>query len=147
MSNKSILAIILIIVAGVVYYFTKGKIDTASKDETIKLGIIYGYTGPIESLTPDMAKAAELAITEVNNSGNFIAKKVEGVRADSTCVDAEVAAAASTHVESARTPSTFFEIKFPELFTSVIANSAAFAMSGVRAVSYTHLTLPTSVTV
>ena len=30
MSNKSILAIILIIVAGVVYYFTKDKIDTAS---------------------------------------------------------------------------------------------------------------------
>ena len=58
MSNKSILAIILIIVAGVVYYFTKDKIDTASKYETIKLGIIYGYTGPIESLTPDMAKAA-----------------------------------------------------------------------------------------
>ena len=75
MSNKSILAIILIIVAGVVYYFTKDKIDTASKDKTIKLGIIYGYTGPIESLTPDMAKAAELAISEVNSSGNFIAKK------------------------------------------------------------------------
>ena len=65
MSNKSILAIILIIVAGVVYYFTKDKIDTASKDETIKLGIIYGYTGPIESLTPDMAKAAELAIADL----------------------------------------------------------------------------------
>ena len=95
MSNKSILAIILIIVAGVVYYFTKDKIDTASKDETIKLGIIYGYTGPIESLTPDMAKAAELAITEVNNSGNFIAKKVEGVRADSTCVDAAAATSAA----------------------------------------------------
>ena len=45
---------------------------------------------------------------------------------------AEVAAAASTHVESARTPSTFLAIKFPELLTSVIANSAAFAMSGVR---------------
>ena len=95
MSNKSILAIILIIVAGVVYYFTKDKIDTASKDETIKLGIIYGYTGPIESLTPDMAKAAELAITEVNNSGNFISKKVEGVRADSTCVDAAAATSAA----------------------------------------------------
>ena len=95
MSNKSILAIILIIVAGVVYYFTKDKIDTASKDETIKLGIIYGYTGPIESLTPDMAKAAELAITEVNDSGNFIANKVEGVRADSTCVDAAAATSAA----------------------------------------------------
>ena len=28
-----------------------------SYGETVKLGIIFGYTGPIESLTPDMAKA------------------------------------------------------------------------------------------
>ena len=41
MSNKSILAIILIIVAGVVYYFTKDKMDTASKDETNNTSIFY----------------------------------------------------------------------------------------------------------
>ncbi len=37
--------------------------------ETIKLGVILGYTGPIESLTPDMAAGAELAIKEVSKSG------------------------------------------------------------------------------
>ena len=34
--------------------------------ETIKLGVILGYTGPIESLTPDMAAGAELAIKELS---------------------------------------------------------------------------------
>ncbi len=65
--------------------------------ETVKLGIIFGYTGPIESLTPDMAKASELAISEVNKSGKFMSgnTKIKGVRADSTCVDAAAATAAA----------------------------------------------------
>ena len=45
-----------------------------SYGETVKLGIIFGYTGPIESLTPDMAKASELAISEVNKSGKFMSE-------------------------------------------------------------------------
>ena len=60
----------------------------------IKMGIILGFTGPIESLAPVMAKSAELAIEEVNNSGNFMHGKIVGVRADSTCVDAAAAQAA-----------------------------------------------------
>ena len=65
--------------------------------ETVKLGIIFGYTGPIESLTPDMAKASELAISEVNKSGKFMSgnAKIKGIRADSTCVDAAAATAAA----------------------------------------------------
>ena len=65
--------------------------------ENVKLGIIFGYTVPIESLTPDMAKAAELAISEVNKSGKFMSSntKIEGIRADSTCVDAAAATAAA----------------------------------------------------
>ena len=34
--------------------------------EEIKLGIIYGFTGPIESLTGSMAAASEAAIKEVS---------------------------------------------------------------------------------
>ncbi len=65
--------------------------------ENVKLGIIFGYTGPIESLTPDMAKASELAISEVNKSGKFMSgnTKIKGIRADSTCVDAAAATAAA----------------------------------------------------
>ena len=37
--------------------------------EEVKIGIILGFTGPIESLTPDMGAGAELAIAEVNGGG------------------------------------------------------------------------------
>ena len=40
--------------------------------EEIKLGIIYGFTGPIESLTGSMAAASEAAIKEVSDSGLFL---------------------------------------------------------------------------
>ena len=42
--------------------------STAVNAETIKLGVILGYTGPIESLTPDMAAGAELAIKEASKA-------------------------------------------------------------------------------
>ena len=62
----------------------------------IKIGIILGFTGPIESLTPSMGDGAELAISEVNDSGLLLGgKTVAGVRADSTCIDAAAATAAA----------------------------------------------------
>ena len=62
----------------------------------VKLGIILGYTGPIESLTPDMAMGAELAISEVNASGAFMnGAKISSVRGDSTCIDSAAATAAA----------------------------------------------------
>ena len=61
-------------------------LNTASFSD-VKLGIILGFTGPIESLTPDMAAGAELAIDEINKSKHFSMGKVSGIRADSTCVD------------------------------------------------------------
>jgi branched-chain amino acid transport system substrate-binding protein len=63
--------------------------------DDIKIGIILGFTGPIESLTPAMAAGAELAFSEASKSGNFMGgKTVVSVRGDSTCID--VAAASST---------------------------------------------------
>ena len=38
----------------------------------IKMGIILGFTGPIESLTTDMAGSAELAFKEASDSGNLL---------------------------------------------------------------------------
>jgi branched-chain amino acid transport system substrate-binding protein len=62
--------------------------------ENIKLGIILGYTGPLESLTQQMAQGAETAIAEVNASGLLLGgTTVEGVRGDSTCIDAGAATA------------------------------------------------------
>ena len=39
-----------------------------SMADDVKIGVILGFTGPIESLTPDMAAGAELAMKEVNDS-------------------------------------------------------------------------------
>ena len=38
----------------------------------IKIGIILGFTGPIESLTPAMAASAELAFKEASDSGSLL---------------------------------------------------------------------------
>lgn len=62
----------------------------------VKLGIILGFTGPIESVTPGMADAAELAMKEVSDSGKLLGgETVTPVRADSTCVDSAAATAAA----------------------------------------------------
>ncbi len=70
--------------------------------EDIKIGIILGFTGPIESLTPAMASGAELALAEASKSGNLLdGKTVVGVRADSTCIDAAAASSAAERLITA----------------------------------------------
>ena len=71
-----------------------------------KIGIILGFTGPIESLTPDMADGAEMAIDEVNKSGAFMGGKIHGVRADSTCIDSAAATAAAAAGSAAQSRAT-----------------------------------------
>ncbi len=67
----------------------------------IKIGVILGFTGPIESLTPQMADGAELAMKEVTDSGKLLGgAKVTSVRGDSTCIDAGAATAAAERMIS-----------------------------------------------
>ena len=62
----------------------------------IKMGIILGFTGPIESLTPAMAASAELAFKEASDSGKLLGgETITPVRADSTCVDSAAATTAA----------------------------------------------------
>jgi branched-chain amino acid transport system substrate-binding protein len=64
----------------------------AYAQEEIKIGIILGFTGPIESLTQQMAGSAEIAMKEVSDSGLLLGgSTVTPVRGDSTCVDAAAA--------------------------------------------------------
>jgi len=68
----------------------------AASADNVKLGILFGFTGPIESLTPPMAAGAEAAMAEVSASGKFMGgSTVESVRADSTCVDSAAATSAA----------------------------------------------------
>lgn len=64
--------------------------------DEIKIGVLLGFTGPIESLTGHMADGAELAIREVSESGALLGGlTVTPVRADSACVDSAVATASA----------------------------------------------------
>lgn len=72
----------------------------AASADDVKLGILIGFTGPIESLTSHMAAAAELAMAEVNASGKS-AHTFMSVRGDSTCVDAAAAQAAGERMVTA----------------------------------------------
>jgi len=54
----------------------------------VKLGILIGFTGPIESLTGPMAAGAELAMKEVSDSGKLLdGATVTPMRADTGCID------------------------------------------------------------
>jgi len=62
----------------------------------IKMGIILGFTGPIESLTPAMRDSAKLAFKEASDSGSLLGgKKITVLEGDSTCVDSAAAQAAA----------------------------------------------------
>lgn len=64
--------------------------------EEVKIGILQGFTGPTESLVGPMAAAMEMAIDEINDSGNFMdGMTVVPVRGDSTCIDASAGTAAA----------------------------------------------------
>ena len=63
--------------------------------EDIKIGLSLGFTGPLESMSPNMANGAEMAIKEASDSGKFLnGSTVTAVRADNTCADAAAAVAA-----------------------------------------------------
>ena len=77
-----------------------GLIAQSAAADEIKIGIILGFTGPIESLTPGMADSAELAFSEV--SGSLLdGREITPVRADSTCVDSSAATAAAERLVTA----------------------------------------------
>jgi len=64
--------------------------------EEIKLGVLLSFTGPIESLTPAMAGGAEMAMSEVSESGLLLdGTTVTPVRGDATCIDNGAATAAA----------------------------------------------------
>jgi len=69
---------------------------STSHAKTVNVGIILGFTGPIESLTPDMAAGAELAFSEASESGNLLnGSTINVIRADSTCIDSAAATSAA----------------------------------------------------
>ena len=73
---------------------------TASAED-VKVGILLGFTGPLESTVPDMAKGAEFAFKEINDSGKFGLGTIVTVNGDTTCVDAAAATSAAERMVTA----------------------------------------------
>ena len=93
--------------------------------DDVKIGVILGYTGPIESLTPDMAAGAELAMKEVNDSGNFMnSMTVVPVRGDSTCIDAQAASATAERLITAEGISAIVGADCSGVTTAILQNVA-----------------------
>ena len=70
--------------------------------EEVKIGVILGFTGPLESITPAMGAGAELAMAEVTEAGTLLGgATVTSVRADSTCIDAGAATTAAERLVTA----------------------------------------------
>ena len=74
---------------------------TANTYAEIKMGIILGFTGPIESLTPAMRDSAKLAFKEASDSGALLGgETITVLEGDSTCVDSAAAQAAAEKLVS-----------------------------------------------
>ena len=115
--NKKIVGIVVaVIVAVAAYFIYSGQQAKKAEEEAaamvaaetarmaeeaaelaanqINVGIILGYTGPIESLVADMGPAAEFAFAEVNASGLLLGgKTINVITGDSTCIDSAAATA------------------------------------------------------
>lgn len=92
-------------------------------DHEIKIGVILGFSGPIESITPPMADSAELAMQEVTDSGALLdGMVVTPVRADSTCVDAAAATAAAERLLSSEGAVAIYGPDCSGVTTAVVNN-------------------------
>ena len=50
----------------------------AGSHNEVKIGVILGFTGPLETITPAMGAGAELAMKEVTDSGKLpLAEQIE----------------------------------------------------------------------
>tara|TARA_Y100000590_G_scaffold426900_1_gene536522 strand:- start:33 stop:1214 length:1182 start_codon:yes stop_codon:yes gene_type:complete len=73
--------------------FLVSTLTTAVMAE-VKVGIILGFTGPIESLTPAMRDSAKIAFKEASDSGALLGgETISVLEGDSTCIDSAAAVA------------------------------------------------------
>ncbi|MEM7545677.1 MAG: ABC transporter substrate-binding protein [Pseudomonadota bacterium] len=91
----------------------------------VKIGVILGFTGPLESITPDMGAGAELAIKEVSDAGALLdGKTVTPVRGDSTCIDAAAATAAAERLITADGVAAIMGADCSGVTTAILQNVA-----------------------
>ena len=91
-----------------------------------KVGILLGFTGPLESITPGMGGSAELALKEVSDSGLLLdGLKLTPVRADSTCIDAAGAQASAERLVNSENVAAIMGADCSGVTIAVLNNVAA----------------------
>ncbi|MCD4674847.1 MAG: ABC transporter substrate-binding protein [Desulfobacula sp.] len=124
--------------------------------DTINIGVLAGFTGPIESLTPPMAASAEFAIKEASDSGVFLGgKKIKAIRADSTCIDAAAATAAAERLVtvenvvaimgpscSGASSAVVSKVSAPNGITTISSSATSAALSEIKDRGYFFRTAP-----
>ncbi len=71
---------------------------TAANAADTTVGIVLGFTGPLDTLSPPMADSANLAAKNINDQGGLNGGKLVTVTGDDNCVTADMATAAATQV-------------------------------------------------
>ncbi|ETW14125.1 extracellular ligand-binding receptor [Roseivivax marinus] len=104
---------------------TAGAAFAESHTDSVKMGVLLSFTGPIESLTPAMAAGAEMAISEASGDENFMGgMAIEPVRGDATCVDAAAATAAAERMVTSDGVTAIMGADCSGVTTAVLANVA-----------------------
>ncbi len=62
------------------------------------LGVVLGFTGPLDTLSPRCCASAELAAKNINDQGGINGGQLKLVTGDDNCVTADMATAAATQV-------------------------------------------------
>ena len=113
----------LLLSAAVVSLAMAGSAHAAA--HAVKIGVLLGFTGPIESMTPAMGAGAELAMKEVTDSKALLGgKALAPVRADSTCIDAAAANAAAERLITSDGVAAIVGADCSGVTTSVLTNVA-----------------------
>ncbi|PZQ49309.1 MAG: branched-chain amino acid ABC transporter substrate-binding protein [Rhodovulum sulfidophilum] len=98
---------------------------SAASAEPVNVGVILGFTGPLESITPGMAASAEFAFKEASDSGKLPGGiTLNPVRADSTCVDAAAATTAAQGLISGQNVAAIMGADCSGVTTAIATNVA-----------------------
>ena len=95
--HKKIKAYLKILLLSVIYISIFISKSHAENQNEVKVGILLGFTGVVESLTPSMADSAELAFNEITNDeqlSKLIKFKIQ--RSDTSCSNKNLAKDAAT---------------------------------------------------
>ena len=95
--HKKIKAYLKILLLSVIYISIFISKSHAENQNEVKVGILLGFTGVVESLTPSMADSAELAFNEILNDEKLSKQiKFKIQRSDTSCSNKNLAKDAAT---------------------------------------------------